>query len=100
MRRRDRTFDPFSESPVDGVIAAHCSVQVGYQQADFVSAHSIFHVLLQGIGLISHLYLTSIGISSLWMSLLSWQCSDRSMSFVNFIPRTTLHTKNMRKQSS
>lgn len=28
MRRRDRTFDPFSESPVDGVIAAHCSVQV------------------------------------------------------------------------
>ncbi|KAL8559637.1 1-phosphatidylinositol 4,5-bisphosphate phosphodiesterase beta-4 [Nucella lapillus] len=28
MRRPDRTFDPFSESPVDGVIAAHCSVQV------------------------------------------------------------------------
>ena len=28
MRRRHRTFDPFSESPVDGVIAAHCSVQV------------------------------------------------------------------------
>lgn len=28
MRRQDRMFDPFSESPVDGVIAAHCSVQV------------------------------------------------------------------------
>ncbi|XP_069116571.1 1-phosphatidylinositol 4,5-bisphosphate phosphodiesterase beta-4-like isoform X2 [Argopecten irradians] len=28
MRRPDRTFEPFSESPVDGVIAAHCSVQV------------------------------------------------------------------------
>ncbi|KAK6180992.1 hypothetical protein SNE40_008943 [Patella caerulea] len=28
MRRPDRTFDPFSESPVDGVIAAHCSVEV------------------------------------------------------------------------
>ena len=28
MRRPDRNFDPFSESPVDGVIAAHCSVQV------------------------------------------------------------------------
>ena len=32
MRRRDRTFDPFSESPVDGVIAAHCSIQVGVFQ--------------------------------------------------------------------
>ncbi len=28
MRRPDRTFDPFSESPVDGVIAATTSVQV------------------------------------------------------------------------
>ncbi|XP_067942497.1 1-phosphatidylinositol 4,5-bisphosphate phosphodiesterase beta-4-like [Watersipora subatra] len=28
MRRPDREFDPFSECPVDGVIAAHCSVQV------------------------------------------------------------------------
>lgn len=28
MRRRDRTFDPFAESPVDGVIAAQCSVRV------------------------------------------------------------------------
>ncbi|XP_039259634.2 1-phosphatidylinositol 4,5-bisphosphate phosphodiesterase beta-4-like [Styela clava] len=28
MRRDDRVFDPFSESPVDGVIAAHCSVEV------------------------------------------------------------------------
>ncbi|PAV88183.1 hypothetical protein WR25_19754 [Diploscapter pachys] len=28
MRRPDRTFDPFSESPVDGVIAAHCSIRV------------------------------------------------------------------------
>ena len=30
MRRPDRTFDPFSESPVDGVIAAMCSVKVIY----------------------------------------------------------------------
>lgn len=28
MRRPDRTFDPFAECPVDGVIAAQCSVQV------------------------------------------------------------------------
>lgn len=28
MRRPDRTFDPFSESPVDGLVAATCSVQV------------------------------------------------------------------------
>jgi len=28
MRRSDRSFDPFAESPVDGVIAAQCSVQV------------------------------------------------------------------------
>uniref|UniRef100_A0A8C7TDM9 Phosphoinositide phospholipase C n=1 Tax=Oncorhynchus mykiss TaxID=8022 RepID=A0A8C7TDM9_ONCMY len=28
MRRSDRMFDPFSETPVDGVIAATCSVQV------------------------------------------------------------------------
>ncbi|GLV35232.1 no receptor potential A [Carabus blaptoides fortunei] len=28
MRRSDRTFDPFAESPVDGVIAAQCAVQV------------------------------------------------------------------------
>lgn len=28
MRRTDRTFDPFAESPVDGVIAAQCSVRV------------------------------------------------------------------------
>lgn len=30
MRRSDRMFDPFSETPVDGVIAAHCSVQVWF----------------------------------------------------------------------
>ena len=28
MRRPDRTFDPSAESPVDGVIAAFCSVRV------------------------------------------------------------------------
>ncbi|KAK2879184.1 hypothetical protein Q8A67_019975 [Cirrhinus molitorella] len=28
MRRPDRMFDPFSETPVDGVIAATCSVQI------------------------------------------------------------------------
>ncbi|KAK7603889.1 hypothetical protein V9T40_004162 [Parthenolecanium corni] len=28
MRRSDKSFDPFAETPVDGVIAAQCSVQV------------------------------------------------------------------------
>jgi phosphatidylinositol phospholipase C beta len=28
MRRLDKTFDPFAETPMDGVIAAQCSVQV------------------------------------------------------------------------
>ncbi|XP_043251233.1 1-phosphatidylinositol 4,5-bisphosphate phosphodiesterase-like isoform X1 [Colletes gigas] len=28
MRRADRSFDPFAESPVDGVIATQCSVKV------------------------------------------------------------------------
>ena len=28
MRRFDKTFDPFAETPVDGVIAAQCNVQV------------------------------------------------------------------------
>lgn len=38
MRRKDRVFDPFAESPVDGVIAAQCSVRVisGRFSADFV----------------------------------------------------------------
>lgn len=30
MRRADRSFDPFAESPVDGVIATQCSIQVSY----------------------------------------------------------------------
>lgn len=29
MRRADRSFDPFADAPVDGVIAAQCAVQVG-----------------------------------------------------------------------
>ena len=28
MRRSDKQFDPFAEVPVDGVIAAQCSVEV------------------------------------------------------------------------
>lgn len=28
MRRADRSFDPFADAPVDGVIAAQCAVQV------------------------------------------------------------------------
>ena len=28
MRRDDKIFDPFAETPVDGVIAAQCNVQV------------------------------------------------------------------------
>jgi hypothetical protein len=30
MRRSDKTFDPFAETPVDGVIAAQCNVQVNF----------------------------------------------------------------------
>lgn len=30
LRRSDKYFDPFSESPVDGVIAAFCSIRVGF----------------------------------------------------------------------
>lgn len=30
MRRVDRSFDPFAETSVDGVIAAQCSVQAIY----------------------------------------------------------------------
>jgi len=37
MRRSDKSFDPFSESPVDGVIAAHCSVQVGRSPGSVVT---------------------------------------------------------------
>jgi phosphatidylinositol phospholipase C, beta len=36
MRRPDKSFDPFSESPVDGVIAAHCSIQVSTVQVAVV----------------------------------------------------------------
>ena len=28
LRRSDKYFDPFSESPVDGVIAAYCSIRI------------------------------------------------------------------------
>lgn len=35
MRRHDRTFDPFAECPVDGVIAAQCSVQVNWNIFDY-----------------------------------------------------------------
>lgn len=36
MRRNDRPFDPFAESPVDGVVAATCSIQIlsGYFLTD------------------------------------------------------------------
>ena len=42
MRRPDRTFDPFSESPVDGVIAATCSVEVLPFTAFHCDSHIIF----------------------------------------------------------
>lgn len=35
MRRADRSFDPFADAPVDGVIAAQCSVQVRKQTSYF-----------------------------------------------------------------
>jgi len=47
MRRPDKSFDPFSESPVDGVIAAHCSIQVTKVSryiAVLYSDHSILQV--------------------------------------------------------
>ena len=47
MRRVDKTFDPFAETPVDGVIAAQCSVQV-----------RIKHVFLQGFEISCALLIT------------------------------------------
>lgn len=54
MRRPDRIFDPFAESPVDGVIAAQCSVQVNrFSQRlnqvffPFVYFHTIWNYFLQ-----------------------------------------------------
>lgn len=44
MRRPDRTFDPFSETPVDGVIAATCSVQVKQQQTAGITSKSTFKI--------------------------------------------------------
>ena len=37
MRRTDKTFDPFAETPVDGVIAAQCSVQVKLSQGSSIT---------------------------------------------------------------
>lgn len=45
MRRPDRTFDPFSETPVDGVIAATCSVQVKQQQTAGITSKSTFKII-------------------------------------------------------
>lgn len=53
MRRSDRMFDPFSETPVDGVIAAHCSVQVwssdilSIQKKNSISILFVFSVKLE-----------------------------------------------------
>lgn len=40
MRRADRSFDPFAESPVDGVIATQCSVQVRFFSLNDNPSHS------------------------------------------------------------
>lgn len=32
MRRKDRQFDPFAESTVDGIVAGTVEVKVGYQK--------------------------------------------------------------------
>lgn len=37
MRRTDKTFDPFAESPVDGVIAAQVAVSVSLFLGRFIS---------------------------------------------------------------
>ncbi|KAJ8309181.1 hypothetical protein KUTeg_014055 [Tegillarca granosa] len=48
MRRPDRTFDPFSESPVDGVIAAYCGVKVVKLQVKYSCCSNftllVFHI--------------------------------------------------------
>ena len=36
MRREDKEFDPFAETPVDGVIAAQCAVQVIFKKLCFL----------------------------------------------------------------
>lgn len=48
MRRHDRTFDPFAECPVDGVIAAQCSVQVIAGQ--FLSDKKVWFICFFTIG--------------------------------------------------
>lgn len=42
MRRADRSFDPFAESPVDGVIATQCSVQVRFFSLNYNPGHLRF----------------------------------------------------------
>lgn len=45
MRRADRSFDPFAESPVDGVIATQCSVQVRFFLLNDNLGHSRYRIL-------------------------------------------------------
>ena len=61
MRREDKEFDPFAETPVDGVIAAQCAVQVIAGQ--FLSDKENIHIFaLTGQFLVSTL-------SQLWFSI-------------------------------
>lgn len=73
MRRRDRTFDPFSESPVDGVIAAHCSVQVWF----FISlvpyqfgSLSVWNISIDSCSINMKYWLTSVKIFA-YLTILS-----------------------------
>lgn len=46
MRRADRSFDPFAESPVDGVIATQCSVQVRFSSLNDNPSHFRKYIFL------------------------------------------------------
>lgn len=42
MRRSDKSFDPFAETPVDGIIAAQCEVTVGTITGKYVTTFCLF----------------------------------------------------------
>lgn len=68
MRRSDRMFDPFSETPVDGVIAAHCSVQVWSSDILNMKKKSSLNVIVFSLTLQHCKYVRS---SQVWFFIIS-----------------------------
>ena len=66
MRREDKTFDPFAETPVDGVIAAQCNVQVSppsLLKLTWAVTSSYLVMKTHGSVLLTYLQLTRLKIS-------------------------------------